>query len=71
MTVEENATRASCPNKTGCRLYPQFTLQSMLRLWQDSFCNGDFDSCERYQRSARLEPVPDNLLPNGKFLASK
>jgi hypothetical protein len=71
MSAEETSTNPTCPHVSGCALYPQFTMKSMLRLWQVSYCNGDFGSCVRYQRSGRNEPVPDNLLPNGKTLGSK
>ena len=48
-----------------------FRMQSMLRIWQDRYCEGDFASCERYRRAEAKEEVPDNLLPNGKLLGSK
>ncbi len=41
----------------------------MLRIWQDRYCEGEYEKCERYKRAAAKEVVPDNLLPNGKILA--
>jgi hypothetical protein len=70
-TPAERETLSKCPHATGCRLYPLFTMKTMLKVWQLTYCEGAFQSCKRFQQSARLEPVPDNLLPNGKILGAK
>lgn len=61
----------SCPHTTGCRLYPLFRMQAMLRIWQDRYCEGEYTQCERFKRATGKEAVPDNLLPNGKLLGKK
>lgn len=60
-----------CPNVESCRLYPLFGMKASLKIWQAMYCDGDHATCERFQRSRRSEPVPDNLLPNGKVLGAK
>lgn len=57
-----------CPHSTTCRLYSQFTLQSALSVWKTLYCAGAYATCERFRRSEAGEPVPNELLPNGKVL---
>jgi hypothetical protein len=57
-----------CPHAESCALYGRFTMRSSLRIWQIHFCEDDFRRCERFQRAARGERVPDTLLPNGDTL---
>lgn len=49
-------------------MYQLFNLSGTLAVWQTNYCSADFERCERFRRSARGEPVPQNLLPNGKSL---
>lgn len=49
-------------------MYSLFTMAGTLRIWQDNYCNSDFDRCERYVRSQRGEAVPKELMPNGRTL---
>jgi len=56
-----------CPHKSGCELYPRFSLKGALRIWQDRYCNHGVQhlKCERYLRAKAGQPVPATLLPNG------
>lgn len=58
----------SCPNETGCPLFPLFTMKASLRVWQDFYCKQNHEGCERYRLSRLGNRVPPNLLPNGKTL---
>ncbi|HVJ91781.1 MAG TPA: hypothetical protein VM580_18395 [Labilithrix sp.] len=62
---------ASCPHKESCAMYSEFKLKSVLRFWQELYCNSDFSRCARHELSIQGKPVPINLLPNGKTLAAK
>jgi hypothetical protein len=48
------------------------SLENGLYQWKVSFCNSDtnWESCARFRRSMSGEPVPINLLPNGKEIGS-
>ena len=61
--------KEQCPHTIGCALYPLFSLKAVLKVWQTNYCEADFTTCERYQKSCEGGKVPDNLLPNGKLLA--
>lgn len=49
-------------------MFPLFQLKGTLRVWQLNYCQGAFESCERFQKSCTGEAVEPNLLPNGKRL---
>ena len=51
-----------------CALFPLFKLRASLRVWQDNYCESDFQRCARYQRVAEGKITPMNLLPNGQML---
>jgi hypothetical protein len=53
---------------SSCPLYPQFKVQSLLNIWKISYCEGDYEKCERFKLSACGSSVPITLLPNGKSL---
>lgn len=57
-----------CPNREGCDLYPLFRLRASLRTWQIRYCEDKFITCIRFRMTERGEPVPPELLPNGKSL---
>lgn len=58
----------SCSHRTSCGMFPVISLSSALKIWQTFYCDGNYESCQRYQRSIAGEPVPRTLLPNGKML---
>jgi len=45
-----------------------FQLQATLRTWQIRYCEADYVACERYRVAKNGEPVPLQLLPNGRML---
>jgi len=51
-----------------CGMYQLFTLSGTLSVWKMRYCQSEFEKCERFKRSARNEPVPNNLMPNGRLL---
>lgn len=51
-----------------CPLYEQFRVQALLNVWKVTYCEGDFERCERFKASACGTQVPVTLLPNGKTL---
>lgn len=60
-----------CPHAEGCELFPQFSLKAALKLWQIHYCEGRYESCERYKLSQQGKPVPVTLLPDGTSLGAK
>ena len=58
----------SCSHKDSCAMFPIISLSSALKIWQTFYCDGQHETCLRYQRSLKGEKVPPNLLPNGKAL---
>ena len=57
-----------CKHISGCAMYQLFTLSGTLAVWQNRYCKADYGNCVRYQREACGEPVPNNLMPNGRML---
>lgn len=58
-----------CSHAKSCELFAQFALNPALKVWQIHFCDGDQHArCARYQLSLQGQPVPLNLLPNGKMV---
>ena len=51
-----------------CAMFPLFKLRGSLRVWQENYCESDFERCARYQRSLEGKVTPMNLLPNGQML---
>ena len=60
--------KEQCPHMIGCALYPVFKLKAALKVWQTNYCEADFTSCARFQKSCCGDQIPNNLLPNGKLL---
>ena len=58
----------ACTHKDSCALFPVISLSSALMIWQTFYCDGQHETCLRFQRSLKGEKVPPNLLPNGKVL---
>lgn len=58
----------ACSHKDSCALFPVISLNSALQIWQTFYCDGNHETCLRFQRSAQGLKVPANLLPNGKLL---
>lgn len=58
----------TCSHSTNCELYVQFAADPALNLWKKHFCEGNFNTCQRYKLAQEGKPVPLTLLPNGKLL---
>jgi hypothetical protein len=58
----------SCSHVSSCPLFAHFKMKSSLKVWQDVYCNGQYQTCERYKLASSGTRVPPNLLPNGKSL---
>jgi len=58
----------ACTHKDSCALFPVISLSSALKIWQTFYCDGQHETCVRFQRSLKGEKVAPNLLPNGKEL---
>lgn len=58
----------ACTHKESCALFPVISLSSALKIWQTFYCDGRYETCERYKLSLAGQPVAASLLPNGKML---
>jgi hypothetical protein len=58
----------NCAHMSSCEMYDLFQLRGALRVWQINYCEGNYGRCARYQRAIAGQPMPSNLLPNGKLL---
>lgn len=66
--TEHSRPTAPCSHLATCELFPKFALRGALKVWITFYCQGNHQGCARFQRSLRNEPVPPNLLPNGREL---
>ncbi len=57
-----------CTHTAACELFAKFSLRSSLQVWQQNYCDGQFERCARYRLSVCGKPVPQLLLPNGREL---
>ena len=59
----------ACSHTTTCPLFPLISVNSALKVWKTFYCEGKYHNCARYNLSKSGQPVPVNLLPNGKSLS--
>jgi hypothetical protein len=59
---------ASCERVNRCPLFQQFSIKAALRVWVGQYCETDFGRCERLKLALQGQPVPRNMLPNGRML---
>jgi len=52
----------------GCPIYKHFLSQNVKEVFVTAYCEGRFEDCARKQLRDKGEPVPELLLPTGKFL---
>jgi hypothetical protein len=57
-----------CPNMAACSLFPIFSNNAFLKIWQINYCEGDYSRCARFAGLCKGAAVPTTLLPNGKHL---
>jgi hypothetical protein len=60
-----------CAHIPTCPLFPLFKMKSSLSVWQDYYCRGKFEECNRYRLAHAGDRVPPNMLPNGRTLDGK
>lgn len=58
----------ACLRKETCDLFPLISFNDALKIWQDFYCDGNFQSCKRYQLGLQGKLIPASLLPNGRIL---
>ncbi|MAS37687.1 MAG: hypothetical protein CL610_27070 [Anaerolineaceae bacterium] len=53
-----------CPHRDACKVC-QFFEQYAVKTVINAYCQGDYQTCQRYQYREAGQPIPDNLLPAG------
>ncbi len=49
-------------------MFKVFESEASGRIFKKFYCEGKFEECVRFKKSAKGENVPDTLLPNGSFV---
>lgn len=57
-----------CTHIDSCELFPLLEQGGFLKVWQTSYCRGEYEQCARFRASQRGERPPINLLPSGETL---
>ena len=57
-----------CPFITRCPMFPLFENEPIKRVYQLTYCTGDFDVCHRYNLASRGTMPDPRLLPDGTML---
>ncbi len=58
----------SCAYLGGCPMYAKFQHKGTLAVWKINYCEGEYQSCQRFQVRSQGDKPPDELLPNGALL---
>lgn len=58
----------ACLHKDSCELFRLIQGSGALAIWKKHYCDGDFQSCQRYQSALDGKKIPLNLLPNGTMI---
>lgn len=58
----------ACSHVETCELFVQFALNPALDIWKRHYCEGDFNTCVRFQKSKSGRQIPLTLLPNGTVI---
>ena len=51
-----------------CPMFPIFTSQSVLKVYQALYCQGRYHGCKRYELASSGTMPPPELLPDGSKL---
>ncbi len=62
-----NEPELDCPYLEGCPLFKYFRAYAK-KAYLRMYCQGDYETCERYLLRQQGKPVPENLLPHGGTL---
>jgi hypothetical protein len=57
-----------CPNLEKCSLLPLLKMEATKKSIIALYCEGSFQNCQRKKMNDAGRPVPEKLLPSGKFL---
>lgn len=49
-------------------MFEQMSIKIALGVWRVLYCEGQFETCERWKLASCGKPVPPALLPNGRTL---
>jgi len=60
---------ATCERSQGCPIYNYFRTDALKNYYIRSYCDGNYDLCERLKLRKAGKPIPDSLLPDGKELS--
>ncbi len=58
----------ACPRLSTCPLFQVFNHKATLGVWKVFYCEDRFQKCQRWLLRERGDPVPPNMLPNGRLL---
>lgn len=59
---------AICEYCNGCAVYSSFKTEFLRNLYLRRYCEGDPGSCQRRGLRVNGQPVPPDLLPDGRSL---
>lgn len=59
--------KAECPYLAGCPMFKYFKLEATKQVFIIQYCRGYPDECERKKMRESGKPVPEKLLPDGKY----
>lgn len=58
----------ACSHVKNCELFVQFALNPALDIWKEHYCEGDYKTCVRFNKSKSGAQIPLTLLPNGTLI---
>lgn len=58
----------ACSHIKNCELFVQFALNPALDIWKENYCEGEYKTCVRFEKSKSGQQIPLTLLPNGTLI---
>lgn len=58
----------ACSHVKNCELFVQFALNPALDIWKEHYCEGNYETCARFNQSKSGALIPLTLLPNGVLI---
>ena len=65
MAEAETEGCGSCPFKPHCPMFPLFRSNAALKIYQQVYCDGKFETCARHISVTTGTIPPRSLLPDG------